>query len=185
MFPEARVTGREMTEGRAYDPTIYRGSAVHYARGRPAYSAELASTLASEVLLDGRGRLLDVGCGSGTLINPLAEFFSAAVGLDPDADMLAEASRLAREAGVRNVQWLEARAEDIPLLDLGVFRLVTFGHPPQHLVASLWRTGRGARNWRFAARCSARRQRRRAVWPPSCGIEKRMRNCARSAGPVT
>jgi len=68
-----------------------------------------------------------VGCGPGTLINQLAGFFEAAVGLDPDADMLAEASRLAGEAGIHNVQWLEARAEDIPLLDLGVFRLVTFG----------------------------------------------------------
>jgi SAM-dependent methyltransferase len=116
-----------MTEGRAYDPTIYRGSAAHYARGRPAYSAELASTLASEVLLDGRGRFLDVGCGPGILINQLAGFFSAAVGLDPDADMLAEARHLAGEAGVRNVRWLQGRAEDIPLLDLGVFRLVTFG----------------------------------------------------------
>src|SRR5437763_215201 len=114
-----------MTEGRAYDPTIYRGSAAHYARGRPAYSAELASMLASELLLDGRGRLLDVGCGPGTLINQLAGFFEAAVGLDPDADMLAEASRLASEAGIHNVQWLEARAEDIPHLDLGVCRLVT------------------------------------------------------------
>ena len=82
-----------MTEGRDYDPTIYPGSAAHYARGRPAYSTELASTLASEVLLDGRGRLLDVGCGPGTLINQLAGFFEVAVGLEPDADMLAEASR--------------------------------------------------------------------------------------------
>jgi ubiquinone/menaquinone biosynthesis C-methylase UbiE len=110
-----------------YDPTIYRGSARYYAPGRPPYSRELVSTLTDEVGLDGSGRLLDVGSGPGILTVELAPSFDQAIGLDPDADMLAEGERRAREAGVDNIRWVQAVAEDIPELGLGTFRLVTFG----------------------------------------------------------
>jgi SAM-dependent methyltransferase len=110
-----------------YDPTIYRGSARYYAIGRPPYSRELVLTLTDEVGLDGSGRLLDVGCGPGILTVELAPSFTEAIGLDPDADMLAEGARRATEAGLENVRWVEAVAEAIPTLDLGPCRLVTFG----------------------------------------------------------
>lgn len=108
-----------------YDPTIYRGSAVYYTRGRPPYSRSLVSTLAAEVCLDGLGRLLDVGCGPGTLTVALADHFEESIGLDPDADMLAAAAD--RAIAADNIRWVQAIAEDIPDLDLGMFRLVTFG----------------------------------------------------------
>jgi hypothetical protein len=41
--------------------------------------------------------------------------------------MLEEGRRRAEAAGIRNVRWVEAVAEDIGRLDLGRFRLVTFG----------------------------------------------------------
>jgi SAM-dependent methyltransferase len=110
-----------------YDPTIYRGSARYYAPGRPPYSRELVSTLTDEVGLDGSGRLLDVGCGPGILTVELASSFDEAIGLDPDADMLREGARRAGEAGVDNIRWVQALAEDIPELELGTFKLVTFG----------------------------------------------------------
>jgi ubiquinone/menaquinone biosynthesis C-methylase UbiE len=110
-----------------YDPTLYQGAAANYARGRPPYSAQLVSTLATELGLDGSGRLLDVGCGPGSLTIELAGTFDEAVGLDPDADMLAEGMRCARAAGIENVRWVRALAEDIPKLNLGAFMLVTFG----------------------------------------------------------
>jgi SAM-dependent methyltransferase len=111
----------------SYDPTIYRGSAPYYAPGRPPYSRELVATLTDEVGLDGSGRLLDVGCGPGILTVELAPSFDEAIGLDPDTDMLAEGGRRARRAGIDNIDWVQALAEDIPELDLGTFRLVTFG----------------------------------------------------------
>jgi SAM-dependent methyltransferase len=110
-----------------YDPTIYRGSAAYYACGRPPYSRALASTLAAEVGLDGTGRLLDVGCGPGTISIELAHDFEEVIGLDPDEDMLAAAADRAAVAGIDNIRWMQALAEDIPTLDLGRFRLVTFG----------------------------------------------------------
>src|SRR5437773_12232235 len=88
-----------------YDPTIYRGAAAYYVRGRPPYARTLASTLAAELGLDGSGGLLDVGCGPGVLAIELADRFSHVIGLDPDAEMLAEGSRRAAEAGIANIRW--------------------------------------------------------------------------------
>lgn len=110
-----------------YDPTLYQGAAAYYARGRPPYSALLVPTLEAELGLDGSGRVLDVGCGPGILTTELAGCFDEAVGLDPDEDMLAEGARRAKKARLENVRWVRALAEDIPQLDLGYFRLVTFG----------------------------------------------------------
>jgi len=110
-----------------YDPTIYLGSAAHYRRGRPAYSPELEAVLTQKTGLNGNGRLLDVGCGPGVLTVRLAHLFAQAVGLDPDADMLAEGCRAAGEKGVMNIRWVQGLAEDLPAVAPGPYRLVTFG----------------------------------------------------------
>lgn len=78
-----------------------------------------------ELHLDGSGRLLDVGCGPGSLTLPLAKIFEQAIGLDSDRDMIDEAGRLAAQAGILNTRWLHMRAEDLPA-GLGSFRLVSF-----------------------------------------------------------
>ncbi|MBA4170158.1 MAG: class I SAM-dependent methyltransferase, partial [Chloroflexi bacterium] len=111
----------------AYDPTIYDGAAAHYRHGRPPYSPQLESLLAEELHLDGGGRLLDVGCGPGVLTIRLAHLFQEAVGLDPDAAMLAEAHRAAAERRITNARWVQAVAEDLPHAASGPYRLVTFG----------------------------------------------------------
>lgn len=113
----------DVTDAWEWDPSLYSGSAAYYARGRAAYPAELATAFAEELGLDGTGRLLDVGCGPGSLTLLLAGLFEEAVGLDADGDMLAEASRLA--AGAGNCRWVHRRAEELPA-GLGRFRLVTF-----------------------------------------------------------
>jgi SAM-dependent methyltransferase len=110
-----------------YDPTIYLGSAAHYRYGRPAYSPELEAVLAREAGLDGSGRLLDAGCGPGVLTVRLAHLFQQAVGLDPDADMLAEGRRAAGKNGIPNIRWVRGLAEDLPAVAPGPYRLVTFG----------------------------------------------------------
>jgi SAM-dependent methyltransferase len=110
-----------------YDPTLYLGSAAHYRYGRPAYSPELEAVLTQEAGLDGNGWLLDAGCGPGVLTVRLADLFGQAVGLDPDAGMLAEARRAAAEKTVRNIRWVQGLAEDLPAVAPGPYRLVTFG----------------------------------------------------------
>ena len=110
-----------------YDPSFYDGAAVHYRCGRPAYSPRLEALLAAELGLDGSGRLLDVGCGPGILTVRLAHLFAGAVGLDPDPAMIAEGRRAARELNIANITWIQARAEDLPAVAPGPYRLVTFG----------------------------------------------------------
>jgi SAM-dependent methyltransferase len=110
-----------------YDPTIYRGAAAHYWHGRPAYSPQLEAVLTGELDLSGSGRLLDVGCGPGTVTVRLATLFEEAVGLDPDPAMLAEARRVAEKRGITNIRWVQAPAEELPSAAPGPYRLVTFG----------------------------------------------------------
>jgi SAM-dependent methyltransferase len=107
-----------------WDPTLYAGSARYYAQGRVPYSGELIERLAVELSLDGRGRLLDVGCGPGSLTLLLASYFERVTGLDADDEMLAEGARQAARSGVGNADWLHLRAEDLTS-DLGPFRVAT------------------------------------------------------------
>jgi SAM-dependent methyltransferase len=108
-----------------WDPTLYAGSARFYAAGRVAYPAELVDVLVDALALDGSGRLLDVGCGPGSLTLLLAGHFAEAIGVDADADMLAEAARLAEEQHLRNVRWQRLRAEELPA-GLPPVRVATF-----------------------------------------------------------
>ncbi|HEX8095474.1 class I SAM-dependent methyltransferase [Jatrophihabitans sp.] len=113
-----------------WDPTLYAGSAAYYVQGRVSYTQELVDALVAELALDGSGRLLDVGCGPGSLTLLLAPWFEQAVGLDADAEMLAEGARQAETAGISNVGWVNLRAEDLPADPsdpsfLGPFRAVT------------------------------------------------------------
>lgn len=124
-----------------YDPAAFRGTAPYYAVGRPAYSASLRDVLARELGLDGTGRLLDVGCGPGTLALELAPLFDEVVGLDPEPGMLAEARRRVDASGLTHARWLDGVAEDLDRHDVGPCRLVTFGQSfhrtDRHRVADL------------------------------------------------
>ncbi|MGI5524439.1 class I SAM-dependent methyltransferase [Micromonospora sp. CA-259024] len=108
-----------------WDETLYAGSASHYSVGRRPYPPSLAEAIGTALDLDGTGRLLDVGCGPGSLTLLLAPLVEAAVGVDADRDMLVEARRRADEAGATNIEWRHLRAEALPG-DLGTFRVAAF-----------------------------------------------------------
>jgi len=57
----------------------------------------------------------------------LARLFEDAVGLDPDPAMIIEGRRAAGERGLVNIAWIQARAEELPAVAPGPYRLVTFG----------------------------------------------------------
>ena len=105
-----------------WDETLYAGSAPYYPVGRMPYPPRVAAVVRDELELDGGGRLLDVGCGPGSLTLLLAPLFASAVGVDADAGMIDEARRRDRAGAVR---WRRLRAEDLPA-GLGTFRVVTF-----------------------------------------------------------
>jgi SAM-dependent methyltransferase len=111
--------------GWSWDETLFSGAAEYYEKGRLPYAPGLAETFARSLGLDGRGRLLDVGCGPGTVALRLAPLFEAVIGLDPDAAMLDHARLAAERLGVGNASWVCQRAETLPG-GLGSFRAVTF-----------------------------------------------------------
>ncbi|MFS8198090.1 class I SAM-dependent methyltransferase [Streptomyces sp. CWNU-52B] len=126
-----------MTAGWEWDDTLFLGTAAHYRRGRLPYAPGLADAVAEALEPappptpderldglaepDGRGRLIDVGCGPGTVALPLAHLFDEIVGVDPDSGMIAEATRAAAEHGLSGkTRWVRARGEDLPA-GLGTF----------------------------------------------------------------
>jgi SAM-dependent methyltransferase len=101
---------------------IFRGTSQYYARYRPGYPAELIARVADRAGLDGTGRLLDLGCGTGNVAIPLAPYVEEVVAVDVEPEMLAEV----RKAAPANVRTVEARAEEVDE-SWGAFRLVTIG----------------------------------------------------------
>jgi len=89
------------------------------------YPTSLALAIRDELGLDGTGRLLDVGCGPGSLTLLLSPCFASVVGVDADSGMIAEAGRRAASAEVGNVEWRQMRAEELPA-GLGTFTVATF-----------------------------------------------------------
>jgi SAM-dependent methyltransferase len=109
-----------------YDLSLFEGTAPFYRKYRERYDPVFVDILTRELGLDGSGRLLDVGTGTGNVVVPLAPRFERAVGLDPDQEMLDQARAEAAEAGVSNIEWVVGKAEDLPL-GLGTFDLITMG----------------------------------------------------------
>ncbi|MFD9634004.1 class I SAM-dependent methyltransferase [Streptomyces violascens] len=110
-----------------WDDSLFLGTAAYYRRGRLPYAPGLADVLATVLGLDGRGRLIDVGCGPGTLALSLGHLFREVVGVDPDNGMIAEATRQAAACGMgTKARWVRARAEELPA-GLGTFRVASFG----------------------------------------------------------
>ncbi len=106
---------------------LFVSTAEYYARYRPGYPPAVFARLRAAFSLDGTGRLLDLGCGTGELARPLHADFEHFVGVDSSPEMVAEAQRQSALAGIVNIHWLCMPAEDISD-QLGHFRLVTLGN---------------------------------------------------------
>src|SRR5258708_12537788 len=104
--------------------SIYEGTAWYYSRFRPKYPPSLVSLLRENFRLDGTGRLLDLGCGPGPVAIALAHLFEKVLAMDPDDGMRAEAERIAREGGIKNIECRFAGSEDLPTA-LAQFPLAT------------------------------------------------------------
>jgi len=105
---------------------IFQGAAWYYARYRAPYQKQQLEDLKSFFHLDGKGILLDLGCGTGELTVPLAPYFEKAIGLDPSSDMLAEAQERQQREGASNIQWIQGIAEELDTLN-AEFHVTTIG----------------------------------------------------------
>lgn len=108
---------------------LYHGSAAYYERYRLPYPDAMIADLASRVTPSGRGRMLDLACGTGQLAFPLAGYFPEVWAVDQEPDMIdvvrAKASGLG--PGTARFRPAVASAEELNLQQ-GAFELVVIGN---------------------------------------------------------
>jgi SAM-dependent methyltransferase len=95
------------------DEWLYAGAAPFYADGRLPYPARLATEIQAVSGLEGSGRLLDLGCGPGSLTLLLAPLFAEVVGVDADPGMVRVAGERSAELGIANVHWVHSPVETL------------------------------------------------------------------------
>ncbi|ETT45377.1 MULTISPECIES: class I SAM-dependent methyltransferase [Paenibacillus] len=106
-----------------YGPDLFKDTASYYTRYRPLYPSSLIRYLVNKFSLNGEGRLLDLGCGTGQLAQRFTDWFEKIVGVDTELEMLEEAKLLSKYNRVENVSWQQGRAEELSN-DWGSFRLI-------------------------------------------------------------
>jgi SAM-dependent methyltransferase len=105
---------------------LFSSAAVYYAQFRRSYPSGVVSYLVDECRLDGAGRLLDIGCGTGQVFSALEVHFQEIVAIDPDREMLEHAQRSVDSRSRHRVQFRQITAEQIGP-ELGVFRMAVCG----------------------------------------------------------
>jgi 2-polyprenyl-3-methyl-5-hydroxy-6-metoxy-1,4-benzoquinol methylase len=106
-----------------YDPNRFTSAIPHYINGRPAYAERLVAWLARETGLNARSRVLDLGCGPGSLTLPLSRFGGTTLGIDADASMISAARQAAEIAGA-DIDWRVGSSFDLGA-DLAPLDLIT------------------------------------------------------------
>jgi SAM-dependent methyltransferase len=101
---------------------LFRTAAPYYARYRPGYPPELIAALVEATAIGPESRVLDLGCGPGTVAIPVAAYAGEVVAVDTEPEMIAEV----RGAAPPNVTVVEGRAEDVDE-SWGAFALATAG----------------------------------------------------------
>jgi ubiquinone/menaquinone biosynthesis C-methylase UbiE len=100
--------------------------AADFYRNRAPYAPRAFELVRATFGLGPGSRLLDLGCGPGTIAIPLSQAVGYVLAVDPSEAMLAAGRQRAAELGRTNIEWLRARAEDIDT-SRGDFDVVTLG----------------------------------------------------------
>jgi SAM-dependent methyltransferase len=114
-----------------FRPDLYRGSAGYYDRYRLPYPDTMLADLIEQAGVGGRGRLLDLACGTGQLAFPLSRWFGEVWAVDAEPDMIAtvraKAAAAATGAEAAKVRPVVSRAETLPA-EPGYFELAVIGN---------------------------------------------------------
>ena len=110
-----------------FDPGLYRGTAGYYDRFRVPYPQAMLDELLGLVQPSGRGRLLDLACGTGQITFAIAEHFAQVWAVDQEPDMISMVRETVRVAGASHVRTVVAQAEGLDAPP-DVFELVAIGN---------------------------------------------------------
>lgn len=92
---------------------LFRGTAGYYDRYRLPYPEAMIGDLARRAQVSGRGRLLDLGCGTGQLAFPLCRWFGEVWAVDSEPDMVDLVRAKAEAAGAGHVRPVLSSAETL------------------------------------------------------------------------
>lgn len=91
----------------------FGGAAPYYARHWKPYPEELFRSLVRVCGLTTGSRALDLGAGTGQVAIPLARSVADVLFVDPSDQMVQEGKRMAAAAGIKNIEFLVSRSEDL------------------------------------------------------------------------
>jgi|tagenome__1003787_1003787.scaffolds.fasta_scaffold20962813_2 SAM-dependent methyltransferase len=106
---------------------LYRGTAAYYDRYRLPYPETMIEDLARRAGVTGRGRLLDLACGTGQLAFPLRRWFREVRAVDTEPDMTELVRAKAAAAGAAGIRAVTSRAETLRAAP-GSFELAVIGN---------------------------------------------------------
>ncbi len=111
---------------RDYGNDVFEDTAKYYVRYQPQYPPKLFNDIIQKFKLNGRGRLLDLGCGTGELAIPLSKYFENVIALDPDDEMLMLGRNKAKKLNINNIEWQKGSSKSLASIK-EPFRLVSMG----------------------------------------------------------
>jgi len=114
---------RPESHGEQFSARFQDQSVVDRYHLRPTYPLETFAIL-NELIVDEPGAVLDVGCGTGNVARPLAEYVERVDAVDMSLPMLSRARTLSGGDSPK-IRWLHGRAEDVELQP--PYALVTAG----------------------------------------------------------
>lgn len=109
-----------------FEPDRFEDAVPYYQKHRVRYADQLIGRIAAEASLSASSRVLDLGCGPGSIANMIAPLAGEVIGIDPNETMLAAARKQAKTVGVDNVTYRVGSSFDLSIVD-GPFQLVTMG----------------------------------------------------------
>ncbi|MFC8349709.1 class I SAM-dependent methyltransferase [Streptomyces sp. NPDC057280] len=119
---------RRMANDVIFQPDLYKGTANYYDRFRLSYPDTMLTDLSRRTGPSGRGRLLDLACGTGQLAFPLRERFADVWAVDAECDMTnAIRAKAAATEGATHVRAVTAQAEELTM-DAGSVELIVIGN---------------------------------------------------------
>jgi ubiquinone/menaquinone biosynthesis C-methylase UbiE len=112
----------------SFQPDLYKGTARYYDRFRLSYPETMLTDLSRRTSPSGRGRLLDLACGTGQLAFPLRDRFADIWAVDAEFDMTnAIRAKAAATEGAAHVRAVTAKAEELDM-DAGSVELIVIGN---------------------------------------------------------
>jgi SAM-dependent methyltransferase len=112
----------------SFQPDLYQGAASYYDRFRLSYPDTMLTDLRRRTSPSGRGRLLDLACGTGQLAFPLRDRFADVWAVDAEFDMThVIRAKAAATADAAHLRAVTAKAEELDM-EAGSVEVIVIGN---------------------------------------------------------